>query len=168
MPRSRVLRYCGAFAAFIFTTAIASAILPSTVVHDRPVQFTLTAAHAAEGGFYSQPPMSEPELMRFIDTFPKFREWSRTSGDRPAPMTDGAGNPSFTWSEAAAAKVTALGWQPDRFFFVLGKAAACLAVIENGATYKDAGRPPDMPPVTDGEIAIVQRNLVSLLRVTSE
>ena len=126
------------------------------------------SAHAAEAGFYAQPPMREEELARFIDGFPAFKAWSRKTGDRPAPSIDATGTPGFTWSDGAAAKARELGWQPERFFFVLGKAAACLAVIENDEDYSAKARPPDLPAVSKEEVALVQRHLVSLLRATSE
>lgn len=152
-----------------------SALLPVTPAREVPSASVanrmwpcVQSAHAAEAGFYAQPPMAEAELARFIDSFPAFKAWSRTTGDRPAPSLDASGNPGFTWSEGAAAKARELGWQPERFFFVLGKAAACLAVIENGEDYSAKARPPDMPPVSKEEVAAVQRHLVSLLRTTSE
>lgn len=152
-----------------------SALLPVPPVQEVPyvavgdhMWLSVQSVHAAEAGFYAQPPMSEAELARFIDSFPAFKAWSRKTGDRPAPSLDASGNPAFTWSEGAAAKARELGWQPERFFFVLGKAAACLAVIENGEDYSAKARPPDMPSVSKEEVAAVQRHLVSLLRTTSE
>lgn len=128
------------------------------------------AAHPAfaGSGFYDQPPLRELELQRFIDTFPVFKAWVRSSGERPAPGTDANGAPTFTWTEPVAAKVRELGWEPERFFFVLGKTAAGLAIIENGDAYAGPQRPADMPPVTPGELALIQRDLVSLLRITNK
>lgn len=119
-------------------------------------------------GFYNQPPFSSAELLRFIDDFPRFRAWARSAGETPHPGTTDAGQPTFEYSPKAAAEVERMGWTAQRFFCVMGRSAAALAVIEEGDALSGANRPADMPTVTDGETELVRRHLTSLLRAVIE
>lgn len=130
--------------------------------------FLLTAPHAhAAGGFYDQPPFDGAELSRFIDDFPRFRDWAKRApdlGEAPHPAVDANGQPGFAYSANAAAEVERMGWKPERFFCLMGRSAAALAVIEEGDALTGANRPADMPLVTDAETELVRRQLSSLLR----
>lgn len=122
-------------------------------------------AHAA--GFYDQPPFDNAELTRFIDDFPRFRDWmTRTTGpgDAPHPTVGADGLPGFEYSPAAAAELERMGWKPERFFCIMGRSAAALADIEEGDALAGTNRPADMPQVSAAETELVRRQLASLLR----
>lgn len=127
----------------------------------------LAAPEARAAGFYDQPPFDNAELTRFIDDFPRFRDWAKRApdlGDAPHPAVDANGLPGFAYSPAAAAEVERMGWKPERFFCIMGRAAAALADIEEGDALAGANRPADMPQVTGAETELVRRQLSSLLR----
>ena len=57
--------------------------------------------------------------------------------------------------------MAAKGWQPARFFCVMGRLAAALVIVEEG---NDMGsRPADMPSVTNEELELARRHLGTLL-----
>ena len=124
----------------------------------------LAAPQARAAGFYDQPPFDSAELTRFIDDFPRFRDWAKQKGEAPHPAVDASGLPGFAYSPAAGAEVERMGWKPDRFFCIMGRAAAALADIEEGDALAGANRPADMPQVTGAETELVRRQLASLLR----
>ena len=129
--------------------------------------FLLAAPEARAAGFYDQPPFDNAELTRFIDDFPRFRDWTKRTpdlGDAPHPAVDANGLPGFAYSPAAAAEVERMGWKPERFFCIMGRSAAALADIEEGDALAGANRPADMPQVTGAETELVRRQLSSLLR----
>jgi hypothetical protein len=76
------------------------------------------------------------------------------------------GKPDFVYTPEAAAKAEELGWEARRFFCLLGKAAAALFLVEEGTDRMQPlqAMPPDMPAVTEAEMALVRKHLASLLR----
>ena len=57
--------------------------------------------------------------------------------------------------------MAAKGWQPARFFCVMGRLAAALVIVEEG---NDMGsRPADMPSVSNEELALTRRHIGTLL-----
>ncbi|HEU6438008.1 MAG TPA: hypothetical protein VE028_11190 [Nitratidesulfovibrio sp.] len=124
----------------------------------------LAAPQARAAGFYDQPPFDNAELTRFIDDFPRFRDWAKQKGEAPHPAVDASGLPGFDYSTAAATELERMGWKPERFFCVMGRSAAALADIEEGDALAGANRPADMPQVTPAETELVRRQLASLLR----
>jgi len=118
---------------------------------------------------YAQDPFTEKELIRFIESMPLFLAWARGSKAKAHPMTNAAGKPDFTYTQEAAAKAEALGWEPRRFFCLLGKAAAALYLVEEGTDRMQAlqAMPPDMPTVAETEMALVRKHLASLLRASA-
>ena len=113
---------------------------------------------------YAQAPYTEKELVRFIESMPHFLAWARSAGTPPAhPVTNAAGKPDFTYTPEAAAKTQEIGWEPRRFFYLLGKTAAALYLVGEGTDLTHA-LPPDMPTVTETEMALVRKHLGSLLR----
>ena len=112
---------------------------------------------------YAQGAYTEKELVSFIESMPHFLAWSRTNKAKAHPVVNAAGKPDFSYTPEAAAKVQALGWEPRRFFCLLGRTAAALYLVEEGSDLMNA-LPPDMPTVTDTEIALVRKHLASLLR----
>ena len=118
-------------------------------------------------GLYQQPPFTEAELNRFIDTLPRFREWVKVRKEKTHPIVNDEGEPDMLYSEAAAQEVRAAGWKPERFFCVMGRAAAAVAIIRQGNEITE--KPPiDMPNVSDDELDLVRRNLPSLLRAADQ
>ena len=79
-------------------------------------------------------------------------------------MVNAAGKPDFAYTPEAAAKAQELGWEPRRFFCLLGRIAAALYLVEEGVDMLHE-MPPDMPTVTEAEMALARKHLASLLRV---
>ena len=129
-------------------------------------QQPLAAQNAARAGasVYAQEPYTEKELVRFIESMPHFLAWAQASKAKLHPATNAAGKPDFIYTPEAAAKTQELGWEPKRFFCLLGRTAAALYLVAEGADRSDA-LPPDMPTVTAAEMALVRKHLASLLRV---
>lgn len=69
----------------------------------------------------------------------------------------------FCTRRGLADHVGRLGWEPERFFCVMGRAAAALAIIEQGQEITDR-LPADMPEVAPEELDLVQDRLPALLR----
>ena len=115
---------------------------------------------------YAQAPFTEKELIRFIESMPHFLAWAHSSKAKAHPVVNDAGNPDFAYAPEAAVKAQELGWEPRRFFCLLGKAAAALYLVEEGTDRMQAlqAMPPDMPTVTETEMALVRKHLASLLR----
>ena len=106
----------------------------------------LTVLPASAETLYNQPPFSEKELSQFIADLPRFRAWIKTNN--------------------AAGYIEAAGWKPERFFCIMGRAAAAVAIIQQGdAITKEP--PVEMPNVSDDELDVVRRNLPGLLKAIS-
>ena len=118
-------------------------------------------AESAQANVYAgQPAVTEKELLAFADLLPRFRAWAREGHEEAHPVVR-AGKADFLYSPKAAEWVTAQGWQPARFFCVMGRLAAALVIVEEG---NDMGtRPADMPSVTNDELELARRHLGTLL-----
>ena len=116
---------------------------------------------------YQQPPFTEAELNQFIDTLPRFREWVKAHKEKTYPIVNASGEPDMLYSDAAAETVRAAGWKPERFFCVMGRSAAAVAIIQQGEAITKTP-PIDMPNVSDDELDIVRRNLPSLLKAVNQ
>ncbi len=110
----------------------------------------------AKNVYESQPPMTDKELVSFIQTLPQFRTWAIAQKEQAHPQMVG-GKPDFVYSDAAKNWVQAKGWEPRRFFSVMGKAAAALYIVSEGS------RQNDMPEVSQAELDLVQKYLTQLL-----
>jgi hypothetical protein len=112
---------------------------------------------------YAQDPYTEKELVFFIESMPHFLAWARSGKVQAHPVTNAAGKPDFAYTPEAAVKAQELGWEPRRFFCLLGRSAAALYLVGEGT---DAVHtlPSDMPAVTETEMALVRKHLASLLR----
>ncbi|MDR0466575.1 MAG: serine/threonine protein phosphatase [Deltaproteobacteria bacterium] len=117
----------------------------------------------APQNIYAQAPYTEKELVRFIESMPLFLAWARTGQSQAHPATSAAGKPDFVYTPEAAAKAKELGWEPRRFFCLLGRTAAALYLVGEG-TDTMFTMPPDMPTVTETEMALVRKHLASMLR----
>jgi len=122
-----------------------------------------TQAVVSAQDVYAQGAYTEKELVSFIESMPHFLAWSRANKAKAHPMVNAAGKPDFAYTPEAAVKARELGWEPRRFFCLLGRTAAALYLVEEGTDLMHA-LPPDMPTVTDAEIALVRKHLASLLR----
>lgn len=118
------------------------------------------------GELYDQPPFTPAELDRLIDDLPRFRAWVKANGEKVHPVLTASGKPDFLYSPKTAAHVEQLEWEPRRFFCVMGRAAAALAIIEQG-TELTSSPPADMPRVSSAEMNAVRNNLTGLLQASS-
>ena len=129
--------------------------------------FLLLSLPALADGLYQQPPFTETELNQFIDTLPRFREWVKANKEKAHPIVNDNGEPDMLYSDAAAETVRNAGWKPERFFCVMGRSAAAVAIIQQGEAIIKTP-PDDMPNVSDDELDIVRRNLPSLLKAANQ
>ena len=135
-------------------------------------------AHAASAGqekkaarqvatvYDKQPPVTDKELLSFLDILPHFRAWAKAGNEEAHPVLRN-GKADFMYSPKAAAWVQEQGWNPVRFFCVMGRMAAALAIVEEGNDMTGV-RPSDMPEVTEGELALVRRHLGTMLKVSGD
>jgi hypothetical protein len=117
---------------------------------------------ALAAGFYDQPPIAEHELRQFIAELPAFRDWAHANGELAHPGLDDEGRPGFVYSAKTAARVEAMGWKPERFFCLMGRIAAAMAIQEMGNP--GLNRPVDMPYVSAAEARLVRRHFDALVR----
>lgn len=118
-------------------------------------------AAAATTVYAGQPAVTEKEVLAFAEILPRFRAWAREGHEEAHPVVRG-GKADFLYSPRAAEWVTGQGWQPARFFCVMGRLAAALVIVEEGNDMRGT-RPADMPSVTPEELALVRRHLGILL-----
>lgn len=119
-----------------------------------------TAAPSTANVYAGQPAVTEKELLAFADLLPQFRAWARAAQEEAHPVVRD-GKADFLYSPNAAEWVAAKGWQPARFFCVMGRLAAALVIVEEG---NDMGsRPADMPSVTNEELALTRHHIGILL-----
>lgn len=115
------------------------------------------------GVYDQQVPFSEQELVQFMELLPRFRQWVKTAKADVHPSVDAHKRADFSYDAQTARWVQERGWDPVRFFCVMGRSAAALALVEAGGTMKDP-RPASMPEVAESEMLLVRRHLGSLLR----
>lgn len=116
---------------------------------------------AAATVYAGQPAVTEKEVLAFAEILPRFRAWARDGREEAHPVVRG-GKADFLYSPRAAEWVAGQGWQPERFFCVMGRLAAALVIVEEGNDMRGT-RPADMPSVTPEELALVRRHLGILL-----
>ena len=139
---------------------LARAFLPLLAAGFLVLACALPGAAPAATVYEGQADFTEQELMRFLADLPRFRSWHRSSGQSVHPkVTDGA--PDFEYTPEAADWARSHGWEPVRFFCVMGRAAAAMA----GAVEEKPIKAADMPSVSPAEIEAVNRHMVELLRV---
>lgn len=125
--------------------------------------FITSNESSAKSVYDDQPPLTNKELVSFIELLPHFRAWAIPNNIKAHPTVNKIGKADFIYSKEAAQWVTSKNWEPARFFSVMGRAAAALAVIEEGNDLLTR-RPTDMPTVTDAELHLVRQHLGSLLK----
>ncbi len=117
--------------------------------------------HAAVSVYDRQPPVTEKEVAAFVDILPRFRQWTRNNGEEAHPVRR-KGKPDFLYSSEAAAWVKREGWDPRRFFCVMGRMAAAVTILAEGNDMP--ARPGDMPAVSKSELDLARVHMGSLLR----
>lgn len=121
------------------------------------------AQSVAERNVYEgEAPTSAKELDSFLELLPRFRTWARENGEQAHPALKN-GKADFVYSRKAASWVRENGWQPKRFFCVMGRMAAAMVIVEEGNDM-GAARPADMPALAQSELDLARKNLGSLLR----
>ncbi len=126
------------------------------------VYIFLFCTHAQAATVYeNQAPIQEKELMAFIALLPDFRVWADTHKEEAYPKVT-QGKADFAYSDGAAQWVSSRGWDPARFFSVMGKAAAALFIVAEGGEVTKTP-PPDMPTVTQAELTLVREHFKALL-----
>ena len=124
------------------------------------------AAPAATGNtvnvYEKQPPVTDKELLDFLELLPQFRTWAKGNNEEAHPILRN-GKADFLYSPNAAAWVQAHKWNPVRFFCVMGRMAAALSIVEEGNDMTGA-RSKDMPEVSEGELALARRHLGTMLK----
>lgn len=152
----------GIFAMLLFLYFLSFAILsPALVEAAKHRKATETVVNVYE----KQPVVTDKELLAFLELLPQFRAWAREKGEHARPVSRN-GKADFAFSKNAAGWVTAKGWNPTRFFCVMGRIAAALAIVEEGNTMRHS-RPGDMPEVSEQELELARRHLGSLLKVSA-
>ena len=113
-----------------------------------------------------QPPVTDKELLDFLELLPQFRAWAKANNEEAHPTLNN-GKADFMYSPQAAAWVQQHGWDPVRFFCVMGRMAAALAIVEEGNDMTGV-RSKDMPEVTESELALARRHLGTMLKVSTD
>lgn len=114
-----------------------------------------------------QPLITENELGNFIPLMAQFRIWARNNNESAHPIVNASGRPDFQYSANAAAWVRDHGFDPARFFCIMGRMAAGVVIIEEGNDLSTS-RPRDMPAVDQQEVALARRHLGELLTAASQ
>ncbi len=120
----------------------------------------------AESVYDNQKPMEDKELSSFIKLLPQFRAWAVSMEEEANPITVD-GKPDFKYSESAAQWVQGRGWDPRRFFSIMGRAFAAVFLLAEGIGI-ESERPLDMPAVTQEELDLVSKYLAELLNAGSD
>lgn len=154
--------FCAPAAAPAASPAASAAAAPS-----QPAKASAPAKRPAGSVYSNQPEFTEKELLRFAEALPQFRAWARAQGEKAHPSVR-SGQPDFTYSRAAADWVVQHGWDEQRFFCVMGRAAAALATVTSADDKGKAAKHKDMPSVTQNELSLVQKHLGELLKAGSD
>ena len=120
------------------------------------------AASSTVNVYEKQPPVTDKELLDFLDLLPQFRSWAKNNNEEAHPILRN-GKADFLYSPKAAAWVQEHKWNPVRFFCVMGRMAAALSIVEEGNDMTGA-RSKDMPAVSEGELALARRHLGTMLK----
>ena len=112
--------------------------------------------------YEKQPPVTDKELLDFLELLPQFRAWAKGNNEEAHPIMRN-NKADFLYSPNAAAWVQAHNWNPVRFFCVMGRMAAALSIVEEGNDMSGA-RSKDMPEVSEGELALARRHLGTMLK----
>ena len=157
-------------AAFTVSRALltGAAVLCLTLTSGLPGEFFSGQAQASKPStvYEKQPPVTDKELLNFLEVLPHFRAWAKANNEEAHPTLNN-GKADFKYSPQAAAWVEQQSWNPVRFFCVMGRMAAALAIVEEGNDMNGV-RSKDMPEVTEGELALARRHLGTMLKVSGD
>lgn len=123
---------------------------------------TPRAQRAGDTVYDGEPPVTARELDKFMATLPRFRSWAKEHDEGAHPLVNND-KADFFYSPVAAKWVQDQGWNPKRFFCVMGRMAAAMVIVEEGNDMSGS-RPKDMPSVTQDELDLARKNLGVLLR----
>ncbi|MBR4741435.1 MAG: hypothetical protein IK079_00860 [Desulfovibrio sp.] len=101
-----------------------------------------------------------------MEVLPHFRTWAQKNHEEAHPTLT-KGQPDFLYSAKAAQWVKEKGFDPRRFFCVMGKMAAALVVVEEGNDFHGT-RPLDMPKVEENEVKLAAKNLDKMLTASGK
>lgn len=157
--RRRLFRAGLALVAVLVATLSLTPVLAQDALAARAVQ---KKAAQAVTVYENQPPVTDKELVGFLEILPRFRAWAKEHKEEAHPVLRN-GKADFLYSPQAAEWVRAQGWDPVRFFCVMGRMAAALVIVEEGNDMSGT-RPRDMPGVTEEELALARHHLGTMLK----
>lgn len=129
---------------------------------EQPAVAAPAATNSNASVYDKQPPVTDKELLDFLELLPQFRTWAKSNNEEAHPILRN-GKADFLYSPSAAAWVQEHKWNPVRFFCVMGRMAAALSIVEEGNDMTGA-RSKDMPAVSEGELALARRHLGTMLK----
>lgn len=156
---------------WVFAAGCGLILIPLLLLLSSPAAEAARAAPKKAGApaptvYDNQPPVTDKELIDFLEILPRFRAWAKENKEEAHPVLRN-GKADFLFSPQAAAWVKAQGWDPLRFFTVMGRMAAALVIVEEGNDMSGT-RPRDMPGVTEEELALARRHLGAMLKAGSD
>lgn len=156
---------CGIFAALVLALPLAAFAPGMAEAAQAPAakkKAEQPAPSPSVNVYEKQPPVTDKELLDFLELLPQFRAWAKGNNEEAHPILRN-GKADFLYSSSAAAWVQAHNWNPVRFFCVMGRMAAALSIVEEGNDMTGA-RSKDMPEVSEGELALARRHLGTMLK----
>ena len=166
---NKISSLCGVFATLLlalplvpFTPGITEAAQASAAKKKAEQPAAASTASSTVNVYEKQPPVTDKELLDFLDLLPQFRSWAKSNNEEAHPILRN-GKADFLYSPNAAAWVQEHKWNPVRFFCVMGRMAAALSIVEEGNDMTGA-RSKDMPAVSEGELALARRHLGTMLK----
>jgi hypothetical protein len=76
-----------------------------------------------------QAPFDWSELSRFMSDYPGFASWLEEAGETYGAMDDPSAIQSMAFSENIQSYLSSLGWEPERFFYILSHVGAGLSAV---------------------------------------
>ena len=165
---NKISSLCGVFAALVLALPLV-VVAPGMAEAAQAPAAKKKAEQPAPGSsanvnvYEKQPPVTDKELLDFLELLPQFRAWAKSNNEEAHPIMRN-NKADFLYSPNAAAWVQAHNWNPVRFFCVMGRMAAALVIVEDGNDLQ--ARPKDMPVVDKSEVELARKHLGSLLKVS--
>ena len=165
---NKISSLCGVFAALVLALPLV-VVAPGMAEAAQAPAAKKKAEQPAPGSsanvnvYEKQPPVTDKELLDFLELLPQFRAWAKSNNEEAHPIMRN-NKADFLYSPNAAAWVQAHNWNPVRFFCVMGRMAAALSIVEEGNDMSGA-RSKDMPEVSEGELALARRHLGTMTRI---
>ncbi|MFT3957569.1 MAG: serine/threonine protein phosphatase [Desulfovibrio sp.] len=164
---NKISSLCGIFAALVLAlplvvVAPGMAEAAQAPAAKKKAEQPAPSSSANVNVYEKQPPVTDKELLDFLELLPQFRAWAKGNNEEAHPIMRN-NKADFLYSPNAAAWVQAHNWNPVRFFCVMGRMAAALSIVEEGNDMSGA-RSKDMPEVSEGELALARRHLGTMLK----